>query len=503
MSADVRVLADVHELAAGVVAAPAYTDAGSGGRGVRLAASIAADLPRVTGSRGWAIPDGFTAKPGQWTVISAGDTGPTVGALGLGDAAPSQSRLRIAAAVYGAATRHADGAAILVPAECRTPDAVGAIVEGFVYGRYRYRPDYVPVGDDDAVRLHLVAAPGADLDALRHAASRALVAADAVAWVRWLVDTPPSRLYPEELARQIQSRAAPAGVTCRTWSAAQAERAGFGGTVAVGGGSARPPAVVHLTYAPDGAAPMLGLAGKGITFDSGGINLKRDPDEISWMKSDMAAAAAVAAAVCAAATLGGARSIHAVLPLAESLPGRGSLLPGDVVTHPDGSRTEVLDTDNEGRLVLADAIAYLRTAVRPDAIVDVGTLTDGGGVGHLYWGCWGTSARLVADLVAAGDAVGDAGWHLPLRDDYRELLESTVADRANRARDVPDTGLIAATFLSEFPGEIPWAHIDNGSTAYLDADLPPWSHGPTGSPARALLQYLTTRPVTYGDAAPS
>lgn len=436
------------------------------------------------------IRPGHPAGPGEIGTVLASPAGPEVVTVGLGErAGVTVDRLRTAAMALGSRARgYRSVATTLALVGADRAAALAAVVEGFQLGAYRYRdgPDgagkppgglTVYVGTDPAE-------PG-----LLEALAVAIRAGEAVRWVRSMVDTPPTQLTPAIFAGHIDTMAAAAGVGCEVWSLEQARRAGFGGTAGVGGGSANPPVVVRLTYPGDGRPAALGLAGKGITFDAGGINLKRDPDEISWMKSDMAGAAAVAAAVCAAAGLGSAQPVVAVLPLAENLPGRGALLPGDVVTHPDGTHTEVLDTDNEGRLVLADAIAYLASQ-QVSAIIDVGTLTDGGAVGHLLWGCWGTSSPLVDRLLAAGARVGDAGWALPLRVEYRALFDSVVADRANRARDVPDSGTMAATFLRDFPGSTAWAHVDNGSTAYLDADLPPWPHGPTGSPTRALLELL-------------
>jgi leucyl aminopeptidase len=247
--------------------------------------------------------------------------------------------------------------------------------------------------------------------------------------------------------------------------------------------------VVELVVA--GTGPVTALAGKGITFDSGGINLKRDPGEIAWMKSDMAAAAAVAAAVVVASALGSPRSLHAVLPITENMPGSRAQRPGDVVTHPGARTTEVSDTDSEGRLVLADALAWL-AATSPAELIDVGTLTDSGALGTAFWGCWSNSDALAGSLVAAGDRSGDRGWRLPLHDSYFALLESRVADLRNAPTDAPDTGVVAATYLGSFVGAVPWAHIDNGSGAWLEREAGGWPDGPTGTPTRALIEYLVS-----------
>lgn len=315
-------------------------------------------------------------------------------------------------------------------------------------------------------------------------------AGGAVNWVRELVETPGGDLIPERLAQVFAERARQVGVDAEIWDEAELAKRGFGATLAVGRGSSSKPFAVCLN--PNRSGARLGLAGKGITFDSGGINLKRTLQEIAWMKADMAAAAAVAGAIFAAAELGLDPDVTAVLPLAENMPGGHALRPGDVVRHPGGRRTEVVDTDCEGRLVLADAVAYLgRGGV--GEIIDVGTLTDGGGVGPLLWGCWSTSPSLARELAGAGEIAGEPGWHLPLRVEYERLIESGVADIANAPLAVPDSGQLAATYLRTFAGSTPWLHLDNGSSAYLDQGFAPWPVGATGSPVRALLQLLLSR----------
>ncbi|PLP56689.1 hypothetical protein CYK37_24980 [Mesorhizobium loti] len=329
-----------------------------------------------------------------------------------------------------------------------------------------------------------------DTTGLHRAFEIGMAAGKAVNWVRELVETPGGDLVPARFAQVVADRARELGIAVAIWDEADLARNGFGATQAVGRGSANKPCVVHLY--PNRQRANLGLAGKGITFDSGGINLKRNAQEIAWMKADMAAAAAVAGAIFAAVELGVDPDVTAVLPMAENMPGGHALRPGDVVSHPDGRRTEVVDTDSEGRLVLADAVAYLaRNNVTE--IVDVGTLTDGGGVGPLLWGCWSTSDSLADALCNAGELAGEPGWRLPLRAEYERLIESKVADIANAPLSAPDSGQLAATYLRTFAGKAAWAHIDNGSSAYIEDDFEPWPAGATGSPVRALLQLLLNR----------
>lgn len=330
----------------------------------------------------------------------------------------------------------------------------------------------------------------AEASKLKRAFEVGTAAGKAVNWVRDLVETPGGDLVPERLAQVIAERARQLDIAVEVWDEAELVKHGFGATQAVGRGSANKPRVVRLY--PDRQKAGLGLAGKGITFDAGGLNLKRNASEIVQMKNDMAGAAAVAGAVFAAVELGIMPDVVAVLPMAENLPGGAALRPGDVVGHPNGMRSEVVDTDCEGRLVLADAIAFL-TAAGVDGIVDVGTLTDGGGVGPLLWGCWANDDRLAASVLAAGQRAGEPGWRLPLRAEYRGALDSRVADIANTALSQPDIGLTAATYLSAFAAKTPWVHIDNGSSATIEHPIGPWSVGPTASPMRALLQLLLER----------
>jgi leucyl aminopeptidase len=440
-------------------------------------------------------PD-FAGRPGDSALLVAavgGSPGPRpVLALGVGSADPSVDDLRLAAATLGrSAAGYRRVETTLAHLAADPAAGVRAVAEGFLAGIHRHRSPLSgpPAETAPDLTLLLPAATTRRTD-VRRALETALISADAVSWARRLVDAPAGEVTPQVLAELVRERARSCGVRARVWTAATLRARGFGATLGVGSGSAHAPVVVELTTGS--GRPRLGLTGKGITFDAGGLNLKRDPAEIRWMKSDMAAAAAVAAAVCAAAELGSRTSVRALLPLAENVIGERSLRPGDVVVHPDGRRTEVLDTDSEGRLVLADAIAYLaRSGV--DEVVDVGTLTDGGGLGPLMWGCFGNDPALVSALVVSGDAAGDRGWALPLRREYRRLLGSDVADVVNVAWDAPDGAQLAATYLSTFADGVRWAHIDNGSTAYLESAFEPWPKGATGSPTRALLEFLTTR----------
>jgi leucyl aminopeptidase len=454
------------------------------------ALAIGADLP------GLLARQGFGGRPGDAATFLVPGGGPRrVVAVGAGPAGQaSASTVRDAAqrvAALAAGSVHvATTLGLLGPDRAAS---VRAAAEGFLLGSYRVpRTGRRPVAGPGPVppeTLTLLAGnAGGDL---RDALARGTVTGEMAGWVRDLVHAPAGAATPEMLAETIAARAAEHGAAARIWTAAELARAGFGGVTGVGQGSRNPPRLVEVTHAGPGGRPWA-FAGKGITFDSGGLNLKRDPGEISWMRSDMAGGAAVAAAVIAAARLAVPVPAVAAVPLAENMPGGGALRPGDVLTHRGGRTSQVVDTDSEGRLVVADALGYLAER-SPAGLIDVATLTDAAGLGPALWAAAGTGQELMAGVLRAGEEAGEPGWPLPLPDAYRGLLSSAAADLRNMPAHGPDSTVMAAMFLREFTAGLPWVHIDNGSTAWLEYDTGLWPEGATGSPARALLRFLEDR----------
>lgn len=312
-------------------------------------------------------------------------------------------------------------------------------------------------------------------------------------WVRMLSERPANLLGPEQLGAEIvrlvheQGR----GVEVELWSAEEAASRGFGAVQAVGGGSARPPFVAKLRWAGanEGVGATLGVVGKGITFDTGGLNVKSDSGELAWMKSDMAAAATVAAALVLASRTGEAGApVEVILPLCDNAVSGNSVRPGDVITHPDGRTTEVVDTDCEGRLVIADGLAWLREQGAA-ALIDMGTLTDGG-AGLRRAGLWSNNAEFAEQLQRLGDEAVDPLWAIPLPYGEDEVLESRVADAKNAPMDRPDVGRHAATFLAEFVADVPWGHLDIGGVAYLESPIAGWPEGPTGAMTNAVAEAM-------------
>ena len=479
------------DAAADVVVVPVFADRKPTPGGI--AAAVGIDLTaalRATASFGGAVDDAPLVIPPSAvrhpTVVAVG-VGPR---KNLGPDAVRGAALRAGAVIRG----HRRVAMALGQMGDESSEAVRAAVEGFLLGAFeRPRPGARPRAAHQSLPASLVVlvdAADARRADVREALKRGQVTGERVNWVRTLTDTPPGHLTPIMLAEEIRRDAQEAGVAVDIWSQQDLRDRGFGGVLAVAKGSSEEPRVVELRYG-DQTSPI-GLVGKGITFDSGGINLKKPLGEISWMKCDMAAAAAVAGAISAVARLGVDVGVRAILPLTENMPSGSATRPGDVINHPNGLTTEVTDTDCEGRLILADGIAYL-CAAGVSGVVDLGTLTDAAGYGPSLFAAASTDDDLIEEILAAGAAAGERGWRMPLVRAYAELLRSPVADLINGPLDSPDTSVLAATYLREFAGDVPWAHLDIGSTAWLGAPWGGFPKGPTGAPLRTLVRLLEGR----------
>ena len=343
----------------------------------------------------------------------------------------------------------------------------------------------------------------ADTAAVEAAIARAAAVVTAVHRARDLTNTPSNRKSPQWLAEQARRVGEAAGLRVRVLDTAALARGGFGGLLAVGGGSTRPPIVVQLEYRPasstsPGRRPRhIGLVGKGITFDSGGLSLK-PAEAMTTMKTDMAGAAAVLAVMAALPEVSSPVRVSAVLAIAENLPSGSAVRPGDVLTTYDGTTVEVLNTDAEGRLVLADALGLATTGASvPDAVVDLATLTGAAsvGLGRRDAALFADDDDLAAELLAAGRVSGERVWRMPLVDEYRFALESPVADLAHVARDRTVSGgsITAALFLQAFTHGVPWAHLDIAGPARAEADAAEISKGGTGFGVRLLLEWLGAR----------
>jgi leucyl aminopeptidase len=414
----------------------------------------------------------------------------TLALVGLGGT--GADALRAAAAV--AVRRLAGTAHVALALPAADADGVAAVLEGAALGAYAftaYRHSTLAKQKVPVQRVTVVGA--ADDDAIE----RARTLAEAVALVKDLVNTPPNDLHPAELADRAVAAVAGTGIESRVWDEAALEADGFGGILGVGAGSVRPPRLVRLAWAPEDAGRTIALVGKGITFDSGGLSLKPGPSMIG-MKYDMTGAATVLAVVLAAARLQLPVGVTAWLCIAENMPSGSAIRPNDVLRIRGGRTVEVLNTDAEGRLVLADGLVAAGEE-HPDAIVDVATLTGAiiTALGNRTVGLMG-EGTLVPRTEAAAKRAGEPVWHLPLPEELRPLLNSDVADIANVKIGSPAGGaLIAGHFLREFVpeaeggGKVPWVHLDiagasnNGGSAYGVV-----GSGPTGVMVATLLALL-------------
>jgi leucyl aminopeptidase len=415
---------------------------------------------------------------------------PAVLLVGVGpDDGRSPETLRRAAAVAVAAAAKAATLAVALH-RAGDPDgaALAAVAEGTVLAAYRFQR-HKSAPDPALAAATLLVEGDRSLAAAQPVLRRAEVAARATLAARDLVNEPASRINPATLAAEAVRQAEAAGLEHRVLTGPALRRGRFGAVVAVGAGSATGPRLAELRYRPPGAGRHVALVGKGVTFDTGGIDLKRGAG-MDNMKDDMAGAAAILAAVTAAAELELATAVTAILPLVENMPGGSAMRPGDVVTTRNGVTVEVTNTDAEGRLILADGLA-LAAEARPDAILDLATLT-GSVVYGLGLGCtgvFGNTPALTAEVLAAAARAGELACELPLIEDYRRFLDSEVADLTN-ATNEPGDSVQAALFLREFVAGVPWAHLDIAGPATAKEARYYQPKGASGWGVRTLLAFL-------------
>ena len=438
----------------------------------------------------WCAAHGLKESAGTSIVLRSLD-GPMVVLVVVGATLNDLESYRRAGAAAVAAAGDADVAFVLPTDGLERPDAVAqALVEGALLASYRYL---------DTGETHFAVAPvGSPLpsvdahDGVARGLARAAVVADAVNWAKQLINTPANAMTPRDLARAITERLDVSHVTTRVWNEDVLAAERCGGVVGVGQGSVHPVRLVLATYDPEPGAsmPHVALVGKGVTFDSGGLSLKPATD-MHLMKTDMTGAAVVMATLAAVASLGERVRVTAIAPMAENVVGENSIKPGDVVTIRNGLSVEVLNTDAEGRLLLADGLS-LAAEAEPDAIVDIATLTGaqrvalGNDVGAMY----ATTDELARYLSSASARSGEPFWRMPLTDSYRSQLESDVADLANIGKAGQAGSVVAALFLERFTAGVPWVHLDVVGPARAEATKGYTTKGATAFGARTLIHLL-------------
>ncbi|MEE9284250.1 MAG: leucyl aminopeptidase [Dehalococcoidia bacterium] len=395
-------------------------------------------------------------------------------------------RLRGAGASSVATILHGAGIAGLEAEACAQ-----AIAEGAIMGSYRFTRHKQDEDDGKEIEsLSIVESDESKLEAIRRGVEKGQVMADAANHARDMANEPANILTPTAMAERAQTLAADAGLECQVLEQEEMEGLGMGALLGVAAGSIQPPRFIVLRYRgrPD-SDDTLGLLGKGITFDSGGISIKPAAG-MEEMKGDMSGGAAVIAAMWALGKLRPAINVTALVPATENMPSGSATKPGDVHRAMNGKTIEVINTDAEGRLVLADAVCYARRE-KLSPIIDVATLTGAMQValGTAATGFMATEDGLAGAVTAAGDAAGELMWRFPLIAEYSESLKSGVADIKNTGNRFGGA-ISAAKFIQFFVEDTPWVHIDMAPTDNVDMDKGPWVKGATGIPTRTLVNVM-------------
>ena len=422
----------------------------------------------------------FSGAKGQLSVVPAGDLSfGAVAFVGLGDEANAESLRRAAGAVGRMATPYVSAATTLHLVD--VDGAAGAVTLGYLLGSYRFDTYRSEPKQRENERLELLDAVDGTTEEIRDA----VAIADGVMLARDLINQPAVDKSPEVLADRARSLSS--DIVVEVIDETEAAERGYGGLLAVGAGSTNPPRMVIMRYEPDGAESFLALVGKGIVFDSGGLSLK-PAKGMEDMKTDMAGAATVYGAMQAIAVLGLPVRVLGVTPLSENMTGGAAQRPGDVFTAYNGTTVEVLNTDAEGRLVLADGLGIAAEA-GPDLIVDIATLTGAAKValGPSVGAIFGNDEAATAAVEAAARFAGESMWVMPLERSYRPQLESPIADMKNIG-DQWGGAILAALFLSEFVDERPWVHLDIAGPGRSDRTEDYIAKGGTGFAVRTLVE---------------
>ncbi len=449
-----------------------------------------------------ASQNGFEAKVGQ-TLSTTGIDGKVTVAVGLGQQDKVEANtVRLAAAAMARslkfhkeiatslATDVSDSLDIKDAVRLDIKDAVCAVVEGAGMASYQFT-SYTKAKPTNLKKV-IIAGSGA---AAKSGLSLGVTSVNAVCLARDLVNEPGGSLTPTEFVKRARSVARSAGLKITVWDGKKIEAEKMGGIMAVNQGSTHPARFVMINYVPTGKAKpkaSIGLVGKGVTFDSGGLSIKSGQGMMS-MKIDMSGAAAVLASMMIIAEQAPKVAVTAYMPLTDNMINGDAFRPGDVFTARNGKTVEVLNTDAEGRLILADALS-LASEAKHDAIVDIATLTGSvtAALGPKISGVMTNDDDLFARINAASDNTGEKVWRLPLPEEYRKFLDSGVADLRNIGTVSQGGALTAGLFLSEFVSGAPWAHIDVGVGAMADSSEGYVTKGGTGVGVRLLADFVSS-----------
>ena len=367
-----------------------------------------------------------------------------------------------------------------------------AVVEGVILGLYQFTP-FKTIDRDDIREISEFTILDADEGAvklIRSAAKTAEIIAESVTFARDIVSAPANEMTPTDLANEAKESARGKNIQCKILETEEIRALGMNALLGVAAGSEQPPKLIIMEYrGGKKSSPVIALVGKGLTFDSGGISIKPS-EKMDQMKSDMAGGAAVIATVRAAAELGLPVNLVGLVPATENLPGGKAYKPGDILKTLSGKTVEVVTTDAEGRLILADALTYVGR-YKPAVIIDLATLTGACivALGDHVIGMLGTDDELMKEIREAADFTGERVWELPLWEEYNELIKGDAADYRNSGGR-PGGAITAAAFLEKFTGGYPWAHLDIAGPAWLSKDKPYCPKGASGVGVRLLVQFL-------------
>lgn len=435
---------------------------------------------------------GFEGKSGQTLSIPTADA--LLVAIGVGDTDELDvTELRDAAASFARqVSEHSALATDLGDQGSIDPaDAAQAVVEGVLLGSYRYVGLKTEEGKGSKITALTLTGPAKKSKAMEQGAALGHAIAGAGALARELANTPPTYLNAKDLAERAVAIGPDAGVEVEVFDADDLAAMGCGGMLGVNRGSTEPPRMVKLTYVPDGATkstPHLAMVGKGITYDSGGISIKGGDASHQVMKMDMSGAAAVLSAMSALKAVGCPTKVTAWLMCTDNMPSGSAMKLGDVLTMRNGKTVEILNTDAEGRLVLADGLS-LAVEEGVDAIIDIATLTGAvlSALGPDIAGLLGTNQPFVDAVKASSETVDEPVWQLPMeKKRYRKLLDSPYADMKNIGGPYAGT-ITASIFLTEFTGDVPYAHLDIAGPMHMDSDRGIYSKGGSGFGTRLLI----------------
>lgn len=371
-----------------------------------------------------------------------------------------------------------------------------SVVEGFVLGSYEFtRHKTVDIESFHSVTSVNLVIRESETDLVSQSLSRALLTSKAVIFARDLVNEPPSLTTPEYLAQKaMEIVKGNNGMSCEVFGKSDLIKMKMGGILGIASGTDVEPKFIKLEYR-GGGNKTIALIGKGITFDTGGLSLK-GAGAMETMKMDMAGAAAVLGVFSAIYELRPKVNIIGLISATENMPGPNAVKPGDIVTAMNGKTIEILNTDAEGRVVLADALSYAVSEVKPDVMIDLATLTGACVValGEEVTGLFSNTNELAKELISSAIESGESVWHMPLVDEYKDQLKSNVADVKNIGAGRWGGAITAALFLQEFTDpSIPWAHLDIAGPAFAEKDMVISTYGGTGHAVRLLLNYLTKR----------